>query len=147
MMLTTDGYKLSMAEAGYPLRRETFYYTHRRGGAQLWLIDTERAVRALLPKPAECTDAAWADLAHLGYPMGEGFRAAMDGRGGPLTVTSLPVGAWFLPGGVLGDGAVGGRVVARAAAPHVGVSRADRNARHDRSRGVDRSGALGQLRA
>ncbi|CAN5204838.1 nicotinate phosphoribosyltransferase [soil metagenome] len=91
-ILHTDGYKLSMAEAGYPLRRETFYYTHRRGGPQLWLIDTEREVRALLPTLA---DGDLADLARAGYPMGEGFRAAIAGT---VTITSLPKGAWFLPG-------------------------------------------------
>ena len=31
-LIHTDGYKFSMAEAGWPLRRETFYYCHRRGG-------------------------------------------------------------------------------------------------------------------
>ena len=31
-LLATDGYKFSMAEAGWPLRKETFYYTHRKGG-------------------------------------------------------------------------------------------------------------------
>ena len=35
-MLATDGYKLSMAEAGWPLRRETFYCSHRKG----YLLDT-----------------------------------------------------------------------------------------------------------
>lgn len=94
-ILTTDGYKLSMAEAGYPLRRETFYYTHRRGGPQVWPIDTERAVRALVPGEGERQYEA---LARLGYPMGEGFRAAMDGGASQLTVTSIPAWAWFLPG-------------------------------------------------
>ena len=36
-----------MAEAGWPLRRETFYYSHRKGGAQLLPFDIE----------AELTDA------------------------------------------------------------------------------------------
>ncbi len=92
----TDGYKLSMAEAGYPLRRETFYYTHRRGGPGIWPLDTERAVRALLPSvgPDEST---WSELARLGYPMGDGFRAAM-GRAADVAITSIPRGAWYLPG-------------------------------------------------
>jgi hypothetical protein len=30
--LCTDAYKFSMAEAGWPLRTEIFYYAHRKGG-------------------------------------------------------------------------------------------------------------------
>lgn len=94
-LLRTDGYKLSMAEAGYPLRRETFYYTHRRGGPGIWPLDTERAVRALLPLAIE--EGTWTELARLGYPMGDGFRAAVT-RGAALEITSIPKGAWYLPG-------------------------------------------------
>ena len=41
-VLTTDGYKFSMAEAGWPLRREVFYYSHRHGGPQLLPLDPPR---------------------------------------------------------------------------------------------------------
>ena len=37
--LLTDGYKFSMAEAGWPLRRETFYSSHRKGGLQVLPFD------------------------------------------------------------------------------------------------------------
>ena len=56
-LLATDGYKFSMAEAGWPLRRETFYYSHRKGGPQVLPLDVPAFVRSLLPKPAERTTA------------------------------------------------------------------------------------------
>ena len=53
--LATDGYKLSMAEAGWPLRRETFYYTHRKGGAHVLPVHAESFVRDLFPgEPRPC---------------------------------------------------------------------------------------------
>ena len=45
-LLATDGYKFSMAEAGWPLRTETFYYSHRKGGPQV-LPHRRPRVRAL----------------------------------------------------------------------------------------------------
>lgn len=92
-VLETDGYKLSMAEAGWPLRPETFVYQHRKGGAQLLPLDVERAVRAALPTPSP-DDLAY--LATVGYEMGAGFKAAML-RHDAVTVRALPKGAWFLP--------------------------------------------------
>ena len=48
-LLATDGYKFSMAEAGWPLRRETFYYSHRKGGLQVLPFDVEAELRKVLP--------------------------------------------------------------------------------------------------
>jgi len=52
-LLATDGYKFSMAEAGWPLRTETFYYSHRKGGPQVLPVDVPAFVRSLLPRPAD----------------------------------------------------------------------------------------------
>ena len=93
-LLATDGYKFSMAEAGYPLRRETFYYTHRRGGPQLWILDAARIVKALLPTP---TADDYAFLERAQYEMGGGFKAAMTAAS-EVVVHELPSGSWFLPG-------------------------------------------------
>jgi hypothetical protein len=41
-----------MAEAGWPLRTETFYYSHRKGGPQVLPVDVPAFVRSLLPKRA-----------------------------------------------------------------------------------------------
>jgi nicotinate phosphoribosyltransferase len=90
-LLATDGYKFSMAEAGWPLRRETFYYSHRKGGQQVVPLDLESHVRALLPEP---TESDYAYLARNSYEMGAGFKAAIL-REDKLVVRALPKGARF----------------------------------------------------
>ncbi len=92
-LLATDGYKFSMAEAGWPLRTETFYYSHRKGGAQVMPVDAGALVRALLPEP---TADDYAYLAAHEYGMGIGFQAAMVKREG-LVVRAVPKGAVFYP--------------------------------------------------
>ena len=42
-----------MAEAGWPLRTETFYYSHRKGGPQVLPVDVPAFLRSLLPRPAD----------------------------------------------------------------------------------------------
>lgn len=91
-LLATDGYKLSMAEAGWPLRRETFYYAHRKGGAQLLPFDAAELVSAMLPTIAPGDDEY---LTSVDYEMGAGFKAAI--ASGAVVVRALPKGAWFLP--------------------------------------------------
>lgn len=92
-LLASDGYKFSMAEAGYPLRTETFYLSHRRGGPQVLPFDPHALVASLLPTIAP---SDYVYLAEHGYDMGAGFKAAMLERAG-LKVRALPQGAWFLP--------------------------------------------------
>ncbi len=50
-LLTTDGHKFSMAEAGWPLRVETFYYAHRKGGASIVPFDVKAELEKLMPEP------------------------------------------------------------------------------------------------
>lgn len=90
-VLATDGYKFSMAEAGWPLRREVFYYSHRKGGWQLMPVDVTALVEAALPKAAS---GDYEFLASQEYEMGVGFRAAMTQRH-RLEVRAVPRGAWF----------------------------------------------------
>jgi hypothetical protein len=73
-LLATDGYKFSMAEAGWPLRTETFYYSHRKGGPQVLPVDVAAFLRSLLPRPA---DDDYRYLAEHSYEMGSGFKAAI----------------------------------------------------------------------
>ena len=75
-LLATDGYKFSMAEAGWPLRTETFYLAHRKGGLQVLPFDPAAEVRSLLPK-VEPGD--WAFLASSQYEMGSAYRVAVTG--------------------------------------------------------------------
>lgn len=48
-ILKTDHYKFTMAEAGWPFRRETFYYSHRKGGPHLLPFDIKDKIRKLNP--------------------------------------------------------------------------------------------------
>src|SRR4051794_23884496 len=92
-LLATDGYKFSMAEAGWPLRTERFYYAHRKGGPQVVPLDLAAAVQAL-PPVARPGDYAY--LASHEYEMGAGFKAAML-RTQEVRVQALPRGAVFFP--------------------------------------------------
>jgi len=90
-VLATDGYKFSMAEAGWPLRREVFYYSHRKGGWQLMPVDVEAVLRAHLPA-GSAEDYAY--LAANEYEMGVGFKTAIREHA-KLAVRAVPRGAWF----------------------------------------------------
>jgi nicotinic acid phosphoribosyltransferase len=89
-LLATDGYKFSMAEAGFPLRHETFYYSHRRGGPHFLPFDVEDMVRSMLPAP---TSEHYDFLSASGYGMGGAFRAAM--ASGQVVIRAIPKGSWF----------------------------------------------------
>ncbi len=84
-LLATDGYKFSMAEAGWPLRRETFYSSHRKGGLQVLPFDVEAELALLMPV-AQAGDWEW--LRNHDYEMGGGFKAAIATYA--VTVRALP---------------------------------------------------------
>lgn len=84
-VLLTDGYKFSMAEAGWPLRRETFYYSHRKGGLQVLPFDVETELRRVLPEGAQ---GDWRYLADHDYELGSAVRAALSSK--ELVVRALP---------------------------------------------------------
>src|SRR4051794_8892621 len=93
-LLLTDGYKFSMAEAGWPLRTETFHYVHRKGGAQVVPFDIAAELQALLPEP-HAEDYEFLDKSE--YEMGVGFKTAITQRD-RLVIHALPEGALFFPG-------------------------------------------------
>lgn len=90
-LLVTDGYKFSMAEAGWPLREETFYASHRKGGLQVLPFDVEKLVREVLPVP-EAGD--WEFLAKHHYEMSGGFKAAIA-LASQVRIHALPKNAVF----------------------------------------------------
>lgn len=90
-LLATDGYKFSMAEAGWPLRNETFYYTHRKGGPQVLPVDVKKFVHDLLPVIRE-SDYQFLDMHE--YEMGIGFKSAMK-MTDKLIINALPKGSVF----------------------------------------------------
>ena len=91
-LLSTDGYKFSMAEAGWPLRTETFHYVHRKGGPAFVPFDVKEEIAKLLPVAAK---EDYAYLASHEYEMGAAFKAAIESR--DWIVRALPKGSWFLP--------------------------------------------------
>lgn len=93
-VLATDGYKFSMAEAGWPLRRETFYYSHRRGGLQHLPVDVGAFLATLWPKVLPLERRY---LSEHEYEPGAGTWAALA-LTDAVRVDALPRGATFLPG-------------------------------------------------
>lgn len=90
-LLHTDGYKFSMAEAGWPLRTEGFYYAHRRGGPHYLPFNPTEMVKKILP----ALDLSEDEVAFMGrsrYAMGGGWWAAMRGQ---VRVEGIPKGSWF----------------------------------------------------
>lgn len=90
-ILMTDGYKFSMAEAGFPLRPETFYYTHRKGGWQYVPLDIKAFILDRLPR---ATAEEYAYLDTHNYSLSAGTRAAI-GKVDEVDVAALPKGSWF----------------------------------------------------
>lgn len=90
-LLATDGYKFSMAEAGWPLRPETFYYTHRKGGPQVVPLDIPAFIKSRLPV---VTPEDYAFLDQHQYEMGIGYKAAMQ-MADKLIIDSLPEASIF----------------------------------------------------
>ena len=93
--LATDAYKFSMAQAGFPLRRETFYFSFRRGGPQYVPFDVAEAVRALVDAlPFGEDDLTFARNA--GYGLSDAMLEAMHGGSKALEIVAVPKGTWVL---------------------------------------------------
>lgn len=91
-VLATDAYKFSMAQAGFPLRRETFYLSFRFGGFHHIPFDlgaTVRAMTAALHPSAE--ELAFAH--QHGYGFSNAMEAAMADPGA-LEIDAVPQGSW-----------------------------------------------------
>lgn len=89
--LATDAYKFSMGQAGFPLRRETFYFSFRRGGIQYVPFDLAQIVRELVAgidlDPGQLEFAR----AH-GYGLTDAMEAALGLH--TLEVVAVPRGTW-----------------------------------------------------
>jgi len=91
-VFATDAYKFSMAQAGFPLRRETFYFSFRFGGFHYVPSDLAADLRALVeglrPTPEDLTFAR----TH-GYGLSEAMEAALS-QGASLEIEAVPEGSW-----------------------------------------------------
>lgn len=89
-VLMSDGYKFSMAQAGFPLRRETFYLSFRRGTHYI-PFDLNLLIRELLP------DEIWPGendyLRMFGYGMSQSMEVALKQD---IEVTCAPPGTWVM---------------------------------------------------
>jgi nicotinic acid phosphoribosyltransferase len=92
--LCTDAYKFSMAQAGFPLRRETFYLSFRRGGVQHVPIDLEAAVRAMIDGLHATREEA-AFLREYGYGITDAMETALADASS-VEIAAVPKGAWVL---------------------------------------------------
>lgn len=91
-LLRTDGYKFSMAEAGFPLRRETFYLSFRRGGWQYVPFDLEEEVRRLLPATINADAGRDEFLVHHGYDTTLPMMRAI--RSEDIEIRAVPAHSW-----------------------------------------------------
>jgi nicotinic acid phosphoribosyltransferase len=89
--LMTDGYKFSMAQAGFPLRREGFVSSQRKGGPYYIPFDVKALIEALLPAPATGKEAAF--LQATGYGLNTAMEEALRGK---VDVQGAPKGSWVL---------------------------------------------------
>jgi len=90
--LVTDGYKFSMAQAGFPLRHEVFYLHYRKGDALFIPFDFKAVMEALKPRLPDARERGF--LTAHGY----GFTPAMDAAlQGDLHVYAQPKGSWSNP--------------------------------------------------
>jgi nicotinate phosphoribosyltransferase len=90
-LLKTDGYKFSMAQAGFPLRRETFYLSFRKGGWQYIPFNLDEEIRKwLLPLP-ERDDNKY--LRDHGYGMTSAMHESVT-VGSLLNIRTAPKGTW-----------------------------------------------------
>jgi len=92
--LMADGYKFAMAQAGFPLRPETFYFTCRKGDPLYIAFDLEVVVREFLPKRLPNGKERGFLQAH-GYGLTPAMEEALMGD---IEVWCAPQGSWVLPG-------------------------------------------------
>lgn len=91
-ILATDAYKLSMAQAGFPLRPETFYFSFRRGGFQCVAFDLAASVREMIA----AIEPVAADLEFArstGYGLTDAMLAALSDVA-PVEIVAVPEGCW-----------------------------------------------------
>lgn len=93
--LATDAYKFSMGQAGFPLRRETFYLSFRHGGPQYIPFDLEALVRGIVAD-LHPTDEELAFARRTGYGFSDAMEHALRATA-QLEIVAVPKGVWVLP--------------------------------------------------
>lgn len=92
--LETDAYKYSMAEAGFPLREETFYFSFRKGGWYYNPLNLQEEVNKILQKvKADLQIDGGNHSMHIDYPVNNAMDTALTE--GKVFVKAVPKGQWF----------------------------------------------------
>jgi nicotinic acid phosphoribosyltransferase len=89
----TDAYKFAMAQAGEPMRPETFYLSFRRPGSYLIPFDMRKVVKALCPSIPTRSEQRF--LARHGYALDVEMLQALAGH---VETWAPPRGAWVREG-------------------------------------------------
>jgi len=87
--LATDGYKFSMAQAGFPLRHEEFYLHFRKGGAHFIPFDFRAVIEHLRPRHPNTREQGF--LLANGYGLTPAMESALDGD---LSIYCQAKGSW-----------------------------------------------------
>lgn len=98
-ILKTDQYKFAMAEAGWPLQEETFYYTHRKGGPHYLPVDVKEYIKNLFKNWKQDPEAIRKQIKESsGLNVGDWmtFFASHEDPFSLLQIRTLPKGSWFL---------------------------------------------------
>ncbi|MCK5689261.1 nicotinate phosphoribosyltransferase [Myxococcota bacterium] len=89
-VLMTDGYKFAMAQAGFPLREETFYLSFRRPGWYFIPFDLEALILELCPSETTPTEKQY--LETNGYALNTAMSAALQAK---PKIHAAPQGSWI----------------------------------------------------
>ena len=101
-ILKTDKYKFTMAEAGFPLRKETFYYTHRKNGPHFLPFDVKQEIINTVFGEwnsnffKNSIEGAYEWLGENVITVSDAVREAFKFDSiSSLEINSLPAGSWF----------------------------------------------------
>ena len=96
-ILQTDGYKFSMAQAGFPMRPETFYFSFRKGGPQWIPFDLEAEIRKMIPDVPTLKGSPELEYAEAnGYGLTDTMLAGLLGSP-ELEIQAVPAHTWVMP--------------------------------------------------
>lgn len=91
-VLDTDAYKNAMAQAGHPLRRESFYLAFRREGLWYNPFDLAEIIRLLRPRHPDLKERGF--LQAWGYGLTPAMEKALDAE---MDIYAVPKNQWFGP--------------------------------------------------
>ena len=98
-ILKTDQYKFAMAEAGWPLQEETFYYTHRKGGPHYLPVNVKDYIKNLFKnwrQDPELIRKIIKETSGLNVGDWMNYIANLIDPFSLLKIRTIPQGSWFV---------------------------------------------------